>query len=131
MFLTTQDSPALTFSDCDYLGNLYWMSYRLFSRRFSVSVIVKKCFCFCHSEALNALNLTALSDRRAHLCQVYIDRLLNENHPLHFLLPKLEEVVHIILDLALAAPRVLPEGPSARKSLSRISIPSGLYNYIF
>ena len=37
----------------------------------------------------------------------------------------------IILDLALAAPRVLPVGPSARKSLSRISIPSGLYNYIF
>ena len=28
----------------------------------------------------------------------------------------------IILDLALAAPRVLPVGPSARKSLSRISI---------
>ena len=94
MFLTTQDSPALTFSDCDSLGNLYWISYRLFSRRFSVSVIVKKCFCFCHSEALNALNLTALSDRRAHLCQVYIDRLRNENHPLHFMLPKQEEVVH-------------------------------------
>ena len=37
----------------------------------------------------------------------------------------------IILDLALAAPRVLPVGPSAHKSLSRIGIPSGLYNYIF
>ena len=37
----------------------------------------------------------------------------------------------IILDLALATPRVLPVGPSACKSLSRISIPSGLYNYIF
>ena len=37
----------------------------------------------------------------------------------------------IILDLALAAPRILPVGPRARKSLSRISIPSGLYNYIF
>ena len=37
----------------------------------------------------------------------------------------------IILDLALAVPRVLPLGPSARKSLSRISITSGLYNYIF
>ena len=45
-------------------------------------------------EALNALNLTTLSDRRAHLCQVYIDRLRNENHTLHFMLPKQEEVVH-------------------------------------
>ena len=47
-----------------------------------------------YNEALNALNLTTLSDRRAHLCQVYIDRLRNENHPLHFMLPKQEEVVH-------------------------------------
>ena len=31
-----------------------------------------------YNEALNALNLTNLSDRRAHLCQFYIDRL-----PLH------------------------------------------------
>ena len=37
----------------------------------------------------------------------------------------------IILDLALATPCVLPVGPSACKSLSRISIPSGLYTYIF
>ena len=35
-----------------------------------------------YKETLNALNLTTLSDRRAHLCQVYIDRLQNENHPL-------------------------------------------------
>ena len=47
-----------------------------------------------YNEALNALNLTTLSDSRAHLCQVYIDRLRNENHPLHFMLPKQEEVVH-------------------------------------
>ena len=47
-----------------------------------------------YNEALNALNLTTLSDRRAHLCQVYIDRLRNDNHPLHFMLPKQEEVVH-------------------------------------
>ena len=40
-------------------------------------------------------------------------------------------ILILILDLALAAPRVLPVGPSARKSLSRISIPSGSYNYIF
>ena len=47
-----------------------------------------------HNEALNALNLTTLCERRAHLCQVYIDRLRNENHPLHLLLPKWEEFVH-------------------------------------
>ena len=47
-----------------------------------------------YNEALNALNLTTLSNRRVHLCQVCIDRLRNENHPLHFMLPKQEEVVH-------------------------------------
>ena len=47
-----------------------------------------------YNEALNALNLTVLSDSRAHLCQVYIARLRNENHPLHFMLPKQEEAVH-------------------------------------
>ena len=47
-----------------------------------------------YSEALNALNLTTLSWRCAHLCQVYIDRLRNENHPLHLMLPKQEEFVH-------------------------------------
>ena len=47
-----------------------------------------------YNEALNALNLTTLSDGRAHLCQVYIDRPRNENHPLHLMLLKQEEVVH-------------------------------------
>ena len=47
-----------------------------------------------YNEALIALNLTTLSERRAHLCQVYIDRLRNENHPLHLILPKREEFVH-------------------------------------
>ena len=47
-----------------------------------------------YNEALNSLNLTTLSERRAHLCQVYIDRLRNENHPLHFMLPKQDEFVH-------------------------------------
>ena len=47
-----------------------------------------------YNEASNALNLTTLSDRRTHLCQVYIDRLWNENHHFHFMLPKQEEVVH-------------------------------------
>ena len=46
------------------------------------------------NEALNALNLTTLCERRAHLCQVYINRLRNENNPLHLLLPKWEEFVH-------------------------------------
>ena len=31
-------------------------------------------------------------ERRVHLCQVYVARLQNENHPLHFIFPKLEEV---------------------------------------
>ena len=48
-----------------------------------------------YNEALNALNLTTQCERRAHdLCQVYIDRLRNENHPLHLKLPKWEEFVH-------------------------------------
>ena len=47
-----------------------------------------------YNEALNAINLTTLCERRAHLCQVYIDRLRNENHPLHLLFPKWEEFVH-------------------------------------
>ena len=46
-----------------------------------------------YNEALYALSLTTLKERRVHLCQVYIARLQNENHPgLHFILPKLEEV---------------------------------------
>ena len=47
-----------------------------------------------YNEALNALNLTTLCERGTHLCQVYIDRLRHENHPLHLLLPKWEEFVH-------------------------------------
>ena len=34
-----------------------------------------------YNEALIALNLTTLSEKRTHLCQV--DRLRNENHPFH------------------------------------------------
>ena len=51
-------------------------------------------FLLMNYETLIALNLTTLSDTCAHLCQVYIDRLQNENHPLHFMLIKQEEVVH-------------------------------------
>ena len=69
------------------------------SQSYKIESIQKRAMCIIfplmnYNEALNALNLTTLSDRRAHLCQVYIDRLRNENHPLHFMLPKQEEVVH-------------------------------------
>ena len=47
-----------------------------------------------YNEAVNALNLTTLCERRANLCQVYIDRLRNENHPLHLVLPEWQEFVH-------------------------------------
>ena len=44
-----------------------------------------------YNEALYALSLTTLKERRVHLGQVYIARLQNKNHPLHFILPKLEQ----------------------------------------
>ena len=44
--------------------------------------------CNC-DEALSGLSLTTLNERRVHLCQVYIARLQDENHPLHFIFPKL------------------------------------------
>ena len=47
-----------------------------------------------YNEALSALSLTTLNERRVQLCQVYVARLQNENHSLHFILPKLEEVQH-------------------------------------
>ena len=34
-----------------------------------------------YTETLSALSLTTLKERRVHLCQVYIARLQNENHP--------------------------------------------------
>ena len=37
---------------------------------------------------------TTLNDRRVHLCQVYVARQRNENHPLHLNLPKLGEAQH-------------------------------------
>ena len=65
---------------------------------YKIESIQKRAMCIIfplmNYEALNALNLTTLSDRCAHLCQVYIDRLWNANHPLHFMLPKQEEIVH-------------------------------------
>ena len=49
----------------------------------------------CNSnEALSALSITMLNEKKGHLFQVYFARLQNENHPLHFILPKLEEVQH-------------------------------------
>ena len=49
-----------------------------------------------YNEALHVsvLSLTTLNEGRIHLCQVYIARLQNENYPIHFILPKLEEVEH-------------------------------------
>ena len=66
---------------------------------YNIESIQKRAMCIIfplmnYYEALNALNLTTLCEKRAHLCQVYIDRLRNANHPLHFTLPKQEEVVH-------------------------------------
>ena len=60
-----------------------------------------------YNEALNALNLTALCERHAHLCQVYIDRLQNENHPLHLVLPKWILNRITMSDPVLAVSRVL------------------------
>ena len=45
-----------------------------------------------YNEALPALSLTTLNERQVHLCQVYVAWLQKENHLLHFILPKLEEV---------------------------------------
>ena len=47
-----------------------------------------------YNEASTALSLTTLNERRVHLCQVYVARLQNENHSLHFTLPKVEEAQH-------------------------------------
>ena len=46
------------------------------------------------NEALSALFLTTLNERRIHLFQVYTARSQNENNPFHLILPKLEEVQH-------------------------------------
>ena len=43
-----------------------------------------------YNEALSALSLTTLKERRVHLCQVYTARLQNEKTPVT--LPKPEEV---------------------------------------
>lgn len=84
-----------------------------------------------YNEALISLNLTTLSERRAHLCQVYIDRLRNENHSLHFLLPNGTSLYIITSsDLALAVSRVLLVELSTRKSLSLISSFSDLSCFI-
>ena len=60
---------------------------------YKIESIQKRAMCIIfplmnYNEALNALNLTTLCERSAHLYQVYINRLRNENYPLHLLLPK-------------------------------------------
>ena len=81
-----------------------------------------------YNEALSAPSLTTLNERRArvHLCQVYVARLQNENHPLHIILPKLEEVQHDYQLKSGATYRLRPicktKRPSALKVLSLLSI---------
>ena len=83
-----------------------------------------------YNEALNALNLK-VTDAPIYARFILIDSGMRIT-PCILCSPNSRRLcILIILDLALAAPRVLPVGPSPRKSLSRISIPSGLYNYIF
>ena len=48
------------------------------------------CPTYDYNEALSALSLTTLNERRESTCV----RLQNENHPSHIILPKLEEVQH-------------------------------------
>ena len=72
---------------------IYWQFWKLQLRVEGSNIyhcIVYQTFITFKAITLN----TTLRDRRAHLCQFYIDRLWNENHPLHFMLPKQEEVVH-------------------------------------
>ena len=79
-----------------------------------------------YNEALSALSLTTLNERRVYLCQFYVVRLQNENHPLHIILPKLEEVQHDYHLKSGASYRLRPicktKRPSALKILSLLSI---------
>ena len=47
-----------------------------------------------YKEALRLLGLTSLRERRQHLCRQYVSKLQDVNSPLHFLLPRREEIVH-------------------------------------
>ena len=79
-----------------------------------------------YNEALSALSLTTLNERRVHLCQVYVGRLQNENHPLPIILPKLEEAQHDYQLKSGASYRLRPicktKRPSALKILSLLGI---------
>ncbi len=46
------------------------------------------------AEALRLLGLTSLRERRQHLCRQYVCKLQDVNSPLHFLLPRREDIVH-------------------------------------
>ena len=104
---TTVVRPALEYAAHVQQNIPDFLSYKIES-------IQKRATCIIfplmnYNVALNALNLTTLCERRAHLCQVYIDRLQNENHPLHLVLPKWEEFKH---------------NYSLRSSVSSITLPS-------
>ena len=77
---------------CDRLlsDTLFFLSYKIESVQKRAMVLLPL---MNYNEALNTLNLTTLCERRAHLCQVYIDRLRNKSHPLHLMLPKWEEYI--------------------------------------
>ena len=88
---TTVFRPALEYAAPVWQNIPNFLSYKIES-------IQKRAKCIIfplmnYNEALNALNLTTLCERRAHLCQVYIDRLRNKSHPLHLMLPKWEEYI--------------------------------------
>ena len=81
------------------------------------------CPTYDYNEALSALSPTTLNERRVHLCQVYVARLQNQNHPLYFILPKLEEVQHdIIWSQEQATAYAQFVRPNALKILSLLSI---------
>ena len=84
------------------------------------------CPTYDYNEALSALSLTTLNERRVHLCQVYVARLQNQNHPLYFILPELEEVQRDYQLKSGASYRLRAicktKRPSALKILSLLSI---------
>ena len=75
--------PALEYTAPVWQNILDFLSYKIETiEKRAMHIIFSLMNC---NEALNPLNLTTLGGRRVHLCQVHIDRLWNENHPLHLI----------------------------------------------
>ena len=108
---------------------------------FNMESIQKRVMCIIfpthdYNEALSALSLTTLNERRVHLCQVYVARSPRTKTtryqermiilPLHIILPILEEVQHDYYLKSGASYRLRPvcktKRPSALKILSLLSI---------